>query len=426
MLLKIKNLSSDSKTLLSNFFSLSVLQGINMILPLVTLPYLTRVLGVEKFGLINFVLSIIMYFNILVSFGFELSATREISVNRDNLKKVSEIFSSVMLIKLILALLSFLILLILTTYIDSFNQYSALYFVTFGLIIGNLLAATWFFQGMEKMKYITYINVSSRVFFTILIFVFVKDSSDYMWVPLLNSIGALVAGVYSVLLIFRMYNIKLKLPTLDTIIYYLKDSYYFFLSRVANNGSRYYAITIIGIYFGNTIVGYYSMVEKLFYAFLSLGGIVSQTIYPYMSRTKNIKFFKKLLFAIILLSTVMLIFMIYFNKDILLLVFGIENQVLINIFLLIFSGAIFAIASIMVGYPFLAAFGYIKYANNSLIYASIIYIAYITIVTILFKNIYLTVLSLMVYELSGLIFRLYYINRVKYNLHKEKNEKQNQ
>ena len=103
-------LSKDKKQLLSNFFSLSVLQGVNMILPLLTLPYLVRTLGVENFGLVNFALSIIMYFHILVSFGFELSATREVSIHRENLDKVSEIFSAVMMIKTIFMFISLLIL----------------------------------------------------------------------------------------------------------------------------------------------------------------------------------------------------------------------------------------------------------------------------------------------------------------------------
>ena len=108
--------SGDKKNLATNFFSLSALQAVNMILPLITLPYLVRVLGVENFGLVNFALSIIMYFNILVSFGFSLSATREISIHRDNPQKISEIFSAVMLIKITLLLISLITISILTCF----------------------------------------------------------------------------------------------------------------------------------------------------------------------------------------------------------------------------------------------------------------------------------------------------------------------
>ena len=415
----MSNYKEDKKRLLSNFYSLSVLQGLNMILPLITLPYLVKVLGIENFGLINFALAIIMYFNILVSFGFELSATREISLHRDDLEKISEIFSAVMIIKTMMALISIFILSILITSIEMFSEHILLYYVTFGIVIGNVVFPSWFFQGMERMKYITYINVVSKVIFTVLIFILVEERSDYIYVPILNSLAAIFAGLYSLWLIFKLFNIKIIIPTKKVIISQIKDSYLFFLSRVANNGSRYLATTIIGIYFGNIIVGYYSMVEKLFYAFMTLGGIVSQTIYPYMSRTKNLFFFKKVFLMVIIFSIIILIPILYWHNFLLLTIFHIENEILSNIFIIMFSGSLFGILNALLGYPILAAFGYIKYANNSLIYASIIYIIYIIIIMYILKNIYWVSSSLLIYEFIGLCFRLYYIKKEKLFIKKD-------
>ena len=155
------------------------------------------------------------------------------------------------------------------------------------------------------------------------------------------------------------------------------------------------------------------MVAKLYYAFMSLGGIVSQTFYPYMSRTKNINFYKKVIYYVIGISILLLVPIIYFNEMILNFVFDIQNEMLSKIFIIVFSGAIFGIASALIGFPILAAFGYTKYANNSLIYTSIIYVGYITISAITFKNIYLVAFSLFLSALIGLIFRLYYMNKVE-------------
>lgn len=405
------NTLNDKKSLIENFLSLSLLQGLNMILPLITFPYLVRVLGIDNFGLVNFSLSIIGYFNILVSFGFELSATKDISLNRENKQKLSEIFSSVTIIKIGMFIFSIAILSILILFIDSMNENLRLYYATFGIVLGNVLFPSWFFQGVEKMKYITIITVITRSLFTIFIFILVQSEDDFIFVPLLNSISAIIGGIIAIYIIFKTYTIRFYIPKKNIILKQLKDSFYYFISRIANNGSRYFATTIIGAYFGNTIVGYYALVEKLFYAFTSIGGLVSQTIYPYMSRTKDLKFFKKTLFLSVIITVPLLLILIYFNETFLMMVFAVKNEMVSCIFSIVFSGALFSIVSSIIGFPFLAAFGYPKYANNSLIYASLLYVVYILIAVTVSKNIYYVSFSIVVYMLTALLLRLYYIKK---------------
>ena len=384
-----------------------------MILPLITLPYLVRILGAENFGLLSFTLAIIMYFNVFVSFGFELSATREISTYRDNMEKVSEIFSSVMIIKFIFLLFSLFLLSIMILVFDSFRLNATLYFVTFGVVVGNALFPIWFFQGMERMKYITYFTLSSKIFYTLFIFVLVHEKSDYIYVPLLNSIGVIVSAIISIWMILKYYPVRFFLPSSTVIYNHVVDSSHFFLSRVANEGSGYYATTMIGLYFGNTIVGYYSMIVKLFQAFVSLGGIVAQTIYPYMTNTKNITMYKKIFILVVTISSMLLIPILYYHNIIIYLVFHLQNEMLSNMFLIMFSGSIFGIISALIGYPLLAALGYMKYANNSLIIASVFNVVYITLVIVLAKDIYLATASVIIFSLLTVFIRYYYIKKTR-------------
>ncbi len=403
---------SDKGGLISNFLSLSVLQGVNLFLPLLTLPYLVRVLGVENFGLMGFSLSIIMLFNIFVSFGFGLSATREISINRGDIKKISQIFSSVMVVKAFFVVVSLFFLTLLVFIFETIQSHFLLYYITFILVLGEALFPTWFFQGMERMEYITYISVVSKVISTVLIFVIIQNPADYIYFPLLNSLSAVFNGVFAIWFILSRFGVKFSVPPVKTLKSQVGKSYHFFLSRAANDGARYYAVTAIGLSFGNSVVGYYSIVEKLFFAFMSLFGLVAQTIYPYMSRTKDLLFLRKILLLVVIASVVILVPVMVFNEFVVYLIFDIKNSLISDIFIAIFIGGFFGVVSSILGYPGLAAFGYVKQSNNSLIFASLIYSVLITVSAFYIESIQLSALSLSAYAVLGLLFRLYYIKKV--------------
>ena len=290
MIKRIKNVvnTENKKRLLSNFVSLSVLQGANYILPLITLPYLVRVLGVEYFGLLAFATATVMYFQILTDYGFNLTATREISIHRDNKEKVIEIFSSVMIIKFLLMFVSFFLLSILVFSFEKFSKDALVYFLTFGTVVGQVLFPVWFFQGMERMKYITYLNILSKVIFTIAIFVFVKEQSDFYLVPLLTSIGFLVAGIWSLYLIKKEFGVGFEVQTIDTIKHHLVEGWDIFVSMVFSSMYRSSNIIILGLLTNNTIVGYYSIAEKVVKTLQSLQDVVGNTLFPYLSKKFSI------------------------------------------------------------------------------------------------------------------------------------------
>ena len=224
MINKLKNIvnTEDKKRLLSNFFSLSILQIFTYILPLLTLPYLVRVLGSEKFGLVVFAQAFIIFFNILVDYGFNLSATREISVNRENKEKLTEIFSSVMSIKFILIGISFTILSIIIFSFENFSNNIDLYYLTFLWVIGQALFPIWYFQGLEKMKYITIVNITSKLIFTVAIFIFIQNEADYILVPILNGLGFIIGGILSLWIVHKDFNQRFRMQSFKILIMYFK------------------------------------------------------------------------------------------------------------------------------------------------------------------------------------------------------------
>lgn len=406
MINKIKNIASteDKKRLLSNFFSLSVLQIFTYILPLLTLPYLVRVLGVDKFGLVMFAQAFLIFFNILVDYGFNLSATREMSIHRDNKEKVTEIFSSVMSIKMILVILSFTVLSIIVFSFDKFANDWELYYLSFLVVIGQALFPVWYFQGMEKMKYITIVNITSKLLFTILIFIIIQDPSDYVYVPLLNGFGFIIGGILSLWIIYKNFNQLFEFQNFSILKKSFFDSSQFFLSRVSVTIYTSANIVILGFFTSITMVGYYSIAEKLYLALQSIYQPIVQALYPYVAKERNISLFKKL-FSVTVIINILIISLLYvIGENIFNLLFtqniGKESLKIFHIFLL---ANLVAVPSILIGYPFLGALGYAKYANKSVIYGSVFHIAglciliafeYINIYSVAFMVIFTEILVL--------------------------------
>ncbi|UCG62503.1 MAG: flippase [Candidatus Zixiibacteriota bacterium] len=362
------------RVLFQNFMSLSVLQAANYLLPLIVLPYLVRVIGIEKFGLIVFAQAVIQYFNIVTDYGFHLSATREIAVNRNDPQKISTIFSAVMIIKSILAILCLGILVILIALFDKFGSEATVYLLTFGTVIGNLLFPTWFFQGMEKMKYITLLAVLGRVIYLLLLFIFVHQESDYVTVPLLNSIGMIITGLVSTFVVLSKFKVRLHMPAFGDVMQEFKDSSQYFLSRISVSIYSSFNTVILGFFTTNEAVGFYAAAEKLFIAMRSAFNPLVQALYPYMAARSNVSFFKKVFAMSVGASTVLAVAVFVFSDFIIQTIFGAGFELSSQLLRLFTVVVPFVMASILLGYPFLAALGREKYANFSIAIGSVVHL----------------------------------------------------
>ena len=324
-----KNVNTKEKrTLLENFVALSVLQGANYILPLITLPYLVRVLGPEKFGLVAFAQAFVGYFQIITDYGFNLSATREISINRENKEKISEIFSSVIVIKSFLFLFSLIIMSVVVFFFNKFGQDRLIYYISFGMVLGQTIFPVWFFQGMEKMRYITFLNILAKVIFTVAIFVVVKESSDYLYVPLLNSLGFIIAGILGLWIVFKDFRIGFKIVKLEELKRQIKEGWYIFISTISINLYKNNSILLLGLFASNEIVGYFIIAKKIIDVLNQIAGIISQTVYPYVSAKikmnykKTVQFLQKVGLLIAFYTFIMGVILFVFSSKVIYIISG--------------------------------------------------------------------------------------------------------
>lgn len=275
----------ERKTVLSNAFSLSTLQGINYILPIIILPYLVRVIGPAKFGLIAFAQAFTQYFLILVDYGFSVSATREISLYRKEKNRVSAVFSSVMTVKITLAIISFFILFLILNFIPKFKEDWMVYLLSFGAIIGNVLFPAWFFMGIEKMKYIAVLNIIAGTIYASGIFIFVKGPADYLYIPFINSLAFLVSGALGLYIVFTEFKVALVFQGWGKIRQEVKKGWHVFSSIIAINAYTVTRVFAVGLLTNNTLTGYYSIAERIANVIQTFPmDSFSQAIYPRLNK----------------------------------------------------------------------------------------------------------------------------------------------
>jgi len=267
-----------------NSFYLFILQGANYILPLLVIPYLVRVLGMETFGLLAFVTASINIFRSFVSYGFDLTGTQLISRNRLNIKKVTIFFNSIVIVKILLAFLSFIFILGIIFVFDKFFNNWDLIFISSFLMFSDALFPIWFFQGIEKMQVITYLRILHKTVYVLMIFIFVDTKENVLLVPLFDFMGALFITFFAYSFIRKTFKIKFFFPKYKYLLLQIKMGWHVFLSKVSVIFYTSFNTFILGILTTNEIVGYYSLAEKIYMAIRNLFTPIIQALFPFLSR----------------------------------------------------------------------------------------------------------------------------------------------
>lgn len=364
------NASKDGKALFSNFGYLMIMQVAGYIFPLLTIPYLARVIGVEGFGKIAFAAAVVVWFQTITDWGFSYTATRDVARNRDNLEKVSEIFSNVLWAKSLLALFSFIMLFILTEFIPYLKENQILLFVTFMLVPARILFADWFFQAIEKMKFITILDLIAKAIFTVGIFLFVKEKSDFILQPLFLSLGSILIGLVSFYLIVFRWGIKVLPPKWCEIIITINNSKDVFINNIVPNFYNSFSSVLLGFWGGGVANGLLDAGSKFSNIAQQFINILSRVFFPFLSRRSN----KHSVYAKIniLISVISSILLIALAPFIIKLFFTPEFYDAILILQILAFSLIFVALSSTYGLNYLIIHRYEKVLRDITIFSSII------------------------------------------------------
>jgi len=277
----------EKKTLLENFISLLTVQFGNYFLQLITFPYLVRVLGIAGFGLYSFVFAFAQYFLIITDYGFNLTATRKISIARTNKEKVANIFSTVYATKILLFTFSSIAIIIITFLVPKFQKDHYAYLLTIIAIFGNFLFPVWYYQGIEKTKYIALFNSIAKIITTGCIFIFIKNPNDIYLAIFIQSMSVVVSAVISIAALIKYWPVKLVKISFHDIQESLIDGWYIFITIFSASLVNSTNIFILGLFASNQTVGYFSIAEKIVRVFHSLVAPLSTAIFPHVSKLVN-------------------------------------------------------------------------------------------------------------------------------------------
>lgn len=305
MIENLKNKVINNLRLISNFGYLSSLRLVTLLVPIITIPYLIATLGRETYGLVIFAQTIVSYFLILINFGFDVSASRLISIYRNNTNRVSDIVSHVLFIKCVFFILSTVILVLILHFTAYSAKDKSLFLFSMYIGLYDLVFPQWYFLGKEKMKTVAIINSLTKGVFMSFIFIIIKDEGDYIKVPIINGIGSVMSGFIALYIVFAIDKVKFKLPQKAKLIFYFKDSLPVFLGNIAGKLKIISNKAILGIFVDLDSVAVYDIAEKIKSLVISFLEIIGRVIFPNVAKSHNVKLVRtmiKIEFALGVLS----------------------------------------------------------------------------------------------------------------------------
>lgn len=277
---------SKNRTLLKNVASLGVVQVVNYIFPLLTIPYVSRIIGPEGFGLINYITAFVSYFVLIVYYGFDLTATRKIAVDPDNLEIRSKVFSEVTCARLLLFIITIVGFMICISSVPLLNSNIMLSLVLFLTVISALLTPQYVFQGLQRLPVLSILTLVKGVINTSLIFLFVSKKEDLLLYASISVFSNFLISLISILYVILVIKIKFTFYSIKHSLTILKEGRLIFFSSIIFSLYTTTNIIILGFFAGPKTIGYYTTAVSFIIIVQSVVNIpLSSSLYPYIGKS---------------------------------------------------------------------------------------------------------------------------------------------
>lgn len=364
--------------LIRNIGALGLVQLTNYIAPLVILLHLTKILGVELYGVVSFSTGIVMLGSVAMDFGYSLSATNKIAIFRDNKRFVSSLIGAIFKVKLAIFALAFALILTYALLTKKYADYRLIIILSALPILLQGMQPIWFFQGIEKLKYFASFTVVAKAIFMLLVVVLIQSEEAYWLVPVLNGTGQLIALTWALIFLHRL-KYRVDFRRKNMVPYALRINKGFFLSRVAVATYMQSGPVLLGLIANPAAVGIYTLAEQLYKVMQAAINPVIQAIYPYMAKERNITLYKKVSLYLVGATILCALIGVALAPSLIAWVFGDEwthSVAVLNVF---FIAIVIHVCAVLAGYPICAAVNRLQVANRSVVLGAVAYFMFFSV-----------------------------------------------
>lgn len=292
---EIKKICSNNKNIASNYFHMTALQVINSFFYILIYPFVINHVGIESFGLYVFASSIAAYFMVFINFGFDMHATKLISLEPNNKNLHSSLLTLITFSKLLLGLISIIFFCIILFSFSFLQSNWQIFLLCFANAASCVFLPTWYFHGMQKMKTLTTIQLVFKFLSLPAIYIFVKDSTDIGWYAFFVISANILSSIAAFFIAVRLTQSKFLPPTFTKVKCILHEVQPFFWSSAANTLKQRSIEIIIGSMFGMREIAIYDLANKIFSVPSLIASNINAALFPVMVKNVNKKLINKII-----------------------------------------------------------------------------------------------------------------------------------
>lgn len=399
------------KSLKKNTIYLYLMTIGKYLLPLITLPYLTRVLSPHNYGIVTYLTATMTYFQVLVDFGYNFSATKEASLKREKKEELGKILTATISFKSILSFVSLVILVIISIFVPLLRENSLLTFLYFTSVVVTIFLPDYIYRGLEKMEIVSARFILSRLVSTILTFVLIRDSNDILLMPILLILGNFAAVLFSYYHLFFKEKIFFRKIDIHYCLCNIRKSSVFFVATMATTAFGATTTFVMGIAeLAPSEIAFWGLAYQFITTIQMLYDPIVSSIYPYMIRERDFILVKKILKVTMPLIIFGVIFAFFTADYVIPFVCGDDYIGCCGVFKILLPILILSFPAQILGFPVMAPINKEKFVTKSTVISAVFHIIGLLLLLVLdcFSIINIAILR-SITDIVLLLNRLYYL-----------------